>query len=70
MELMQNHPIHVVAAWLGNTPKIAIGHCLIEFETDSEKARQEAVQNPAKCWLLCGADNIGMHWSRKDKRAG
>jgi hypothetical protein len=25
-DLMQNHPIHVVTAWIGNTPKIALGH--------------------------------------------
>jgi len=45
-ELMQNHPIHVVAAWLGNTPKIAIGHYLQTLEADFEKA----VQYPVQLW--------------------
>jgi len=41
-ELVQNHPIHVVAAWLGNTPKIAIGHYLQTLEADFDKAVRES----------------------------
>ena len=41
-ELAQNHPVHVVAAWLGNTPRIAMRHYLQVTESDFEKA----VQNP------------------------
>jgi len=37
-DLMQNHPIHVVTAWIGNTPKIALGHYLQTLEADFEKA--------------------------------
>jgi len=44
-ELMQNHPIHVVAAWLGNTPKIALGHYLQTLEADFDKAVRESGAN-------------------------
>ena len=37
-DLMQDHPIHVVTAWIGNTPKIALGHYLQTIEGDFEKA--------------------------------
>ena len=44
-ELMQNHPIHVVSAWLGNTPKIAIAHYLQTLEADFDKAVRESGAN-------------------------
>jgi hypothetical protein len=34
----QDHPIHVVTAWRGNTPKIALGHYLQTLDADFEKA--------------------------------
>ncbi len=37
-DLMQNHPIHVVTAWSGNTPKIALGHYFQTLDADFEKA--------------------------------
>jgi integrase len=37
-DLMQHHPIHVVTAWLGNTPSVAIGHYLQTLESDFRKA--------------------------------
>ena len=37
-DLMQDHPIHVVTAWIGNTPKVAIGHYLQTLDRDFEKA--------------------------------
>jgi len=54
-DLMQNHPIHVVTAWIGNTPKIALGHYLQTLDGDFEKAVKggaesgaRAAQNPAQ----------------------
>lgn len=54
-DLMQHHPIHVVTAWMGNTPRIALTHYLQTLERDFEKATQggaesgaEAVQNPVQ----------------------
>lgn len=41
-ELTQEHPLHVVTAWLGNTPKVALRHYLGVTEGDFAKA----VQNP------------------------
>ena len=37
-DLMQDHGIHVVTAWLGNTPKIALQHYLQTLDRDFEKA--------------------------------
>lgn len=37
-DLSQHHPIHVVAAWIGNTPKIALGHYLQTLDSDFAKA--------------------------------
>jgi integrase len=37
-DLMQHHPIHVVTAWLGNTPRVALAHYLQTLERDFEKA--------------------------------
>ena len=46
-ELMQRHPIHVVTAWLGNTPKIALGHYLQTLEMDFEKAVRGGAESGA-----------------------
>jgi integrase len=37
-ELAQDFPIHVVTAWLGNTPAIAMRHYLLTTDTDFERA--------------------------------
>ncbi len=37
-DLMRDHSIHVVTAWIGNTPRIALGHYLQTNEADFEKA--------------------------------
>ncbi len=37
-ELAQDHPIHVVAEWLGNTPKVAAAHYLQVRDSDFERA--------------------------------
>ena len=37
-ELAERFPIHVVTAWLGNTPKIALRHYLMTTEADFAKA--------------------------------
>ena len=37
-ELCQQHSLHTVVAWLGNTPKIALKHYLMVTDADFEKA--------------------------------
>ncbi len=37
-ELVQTHPVHVVTAWLGNTPKVAMAHYLQVRDEDFETA--------------------------------
>lgn len=37
-ELAQDHPIHVVAQWLGNTPKVAAAHYLQVRDSDFDRA--------------------------------
>ncbi len=46
-DLMQNHPIHVVTAWIGNTPKIALTHYLQTLDADFEKAVQGGAESGA-----------------------
>ncbi len=43
-ELAQEYPLHVVTAWLGNTPKIAMKHYLMVTENDFQKATQIPTQ--------------------------
>lgn len=45
-ELAQSFSLHVVTAWLGNTPRIAMRH-LQTIEVDFAKAVQNPVQQPA-----------------------
>jgi hypothetical protein len=42
-ELMHEHPIHVVTAWLGNSPQIAMKHSCMVTEEDFKKARRGQV---------------------------
>lgn len=61
-DLMQHHPIHVVAAWIGNTPKIALGHYLQTLESDFEKAVTGDVKpdvSPTQNATKTGADTTG-----------
>ena len=43
-ELAEQFPLHVVTAWLGNTPRIAMKHYLQVTESDFTKAVQNPVQ--------------------------
>ncbi len=49
-ELAAEHPIHVVTAWLGNTPTIALRHYLLTTDADFDRAAdgQEAAQKQAQ----------------------
>ena len=40
---MHQHPIHVVTAWLGNSPQIAMKHYCMVTEEDFKKARRGQV---------------------------
>ena len=69
-DLMQDHPIHVVTAWIGNTPKIALGHYLQTLEGDFEKALKSGAksgaigaQNPAQT----GADTKRQERTNSDE---
>ena len=54
-ELAREYPVHVVTAWLGNTPKIALKHYLMTTDADFAKAAGKAAQNPA---------HYGNDWAR------
>ena len=41
-ELMNQYPIHVVTAWLGNSPKVAMHHYLQVTDAHFEKAADDA----------------------------
>ncbi len=38
-ELLREHPIHVVTAWLGNSPRIALKHSCMVTDHDFDRAR-------------------------------
>ncbi len=38
-ELLREHPIHVVTAWLGNSPRIALKHSCMITDHDFDRAR-------------------------------
>jgi hypothetical protein len=44
-DLTQRFPIHVVCAWIGNTPRVALGHYLQTLDADFNRA----VQGGAEC---------------------
>ncbi len=46
-ELAAEHPIHVVTAWLGNTPRIAMKHYLTVTDADFERASQDGAESGA-----------------------
>jgi len=63
-EWAQDHPVHVVAQWLGNTPKIAVAHYLQVRDSDFERAVQsgaksgaQAAQNAAQRVAAANGDN-------------
>ena len=47
-ELCERFPVHVAAAWVGNSPRVAVRHYLQTTEDHYAKAVQEAVQNPVQ----------------------
>ena len=46
-DLMASHPIHVVTAWIGNTPAIALKHYLQVLDADFEKATRDGTESGA-----------------------
>ena len=55
-ELAADYLIHVVTAWLGNTPRIALKHYLQVTDADFERASQDGAKNGA-----LGAQNRAQH---------
>ncbi len=63
-ELLREHPIHVVTAWLGNSPRIALKHYCMVTDHDFDRARGIAVKatsgptaQPAEATALCDTAN-------------
>jgi hypothetical protein len=46
-ELLKQFPVHVVCAWLGNTPKIAMKHYLQVTKEDYKKAAGDEPERQA-----------------------
>jgi integrase len=53
-ELAAEHPLHVVTAWLGNTPRIAIKHYLHPTDADFKKATAGGAGSGAKSGATVG----------------
>jgi hypothetical protein len=51
-ELAKDYPIHVVTAWLGNTPRIAMKHYLQVTDDDFERAAQGGAECGAHSALI------------------
>ncbi len=47
-DLAKQHPLHVVTAWMGNTPKIAMKHYLMTTDADFERAAKSAAAGNGK----------------------
>jgi len=47
-ELAKEYPIHVVTAWLGNTPRIAMKHYLQVTDSDFERAAEGGAESGAR----------------------
>ena len=47
-ELAKDYPIHVVTAWLGNTPRIAMRHYLQVTDADFERASRGGAETGAQ----------------------
>jgi hypothetical protein len=43
-----SQPLHVVAAWIGNTPTVAIGHYLQVIDSDWERAASTTTKSHTK----------------------
>ena len=54
-ELAKDYPIHVVTAWLGNTPRIALKHYLQVTDADFERAAEGGVECGVRIGAECGA---------------
>ena len=51
-ELAQEYPVHVVTAWLGNSPRIAMKHYLMTTEADFQRAAAGSAKRGAKSGAL------------------
>src|SRR5690606_8303678 len=71
-ELLASFPIHVVTAWLGNSPKVALEHYAIVRDDDYAKAVQNAVQSGGgSCYTALQADGVPLTDSlEKERKTG
>ena len=58
-ELAREYPVHIVTAWLGNSPKIALKHYLMVTEKDFELA------NGALSGAVIGGNGVQRHATTK-----
>jgi len=65
-DLMEKHRIHVVTAWIGNTPKIALTRFLQTLEGDFAKAAEEegGPESGPLAGQKCGSERGGAERSR------
>ncbi len=47
-ELAKDHPLHIVTAWMGNTPKIAMKHYLMVTDSDFDRATGKPTCNRSR----------------------
>ena len=64
--LIPHHPLHVVTAWLGNTPKIALAHDLQSLDRNFDKAVRGGAESGAVGGAKAGAVGRGHDATRED----
>ena len=67
-DLMKEHPIHVVAARVGNTPKIAVSHCLQRLDGNFEKAVKGDAKSDARATQTPAQARAGGNGQEATKR--
>ena len=67
-ELVEDFPIHVVTAWLGNSPEVAQKHYLQVTEEHFQRAAQNPAQNPAQNTAQQGFAGPRSEWQEKTEK--
>jgi integrase len=68
-ELVESFPLHVVCAWLGNTPAIAQGHYLQVHDAHFEKAAGEGSAGVAPAKATQKATPHAAEWARTEPQS-
>ena len=66
-DLMQDHPIHAVCSWLGNTPTVALRHYLQVVDGDFNKAIRGRETRGAECGAVAVQNAVQSESGKKGR---